>query len=169
VKLAGDWAFYWNHFLKPDAFAQGHPPLTGYRKVPLYWTKYTGDYHLLLWFSAFILIQSLMLAIRFAQEQRIIEGLTHRRQALDKFQDDFLANTFHELRTPLNGIIGIGESLIAGATGVLPRKTIRTLEMIVSSGRRLASLINDILGYRDTRCAGSSAAPTRSTSCLSWY
>lgn len=104
-------------------------------------------YHLSLWFGAFILIQSLMLAIRFAREQRLIEDLTHRLQALDKLKDDFLANTSHELRTPLNGIIGIGESLIAGATGVLPRKTLRNLEMIVSSGRRLASLINDILDY----------------------
>jgi len=104
-------------------------------------------YRLSLWFSVFILIQSLMLAIRFAQEQRIIEGLTKRLQALDKLKDDFLANTSHELRTPINGIIGIGESLIAGATGPLARKTIHNLEMIVSSGRRLASLVNDILDY----------------------
>jgi two-component system, sensor histidine kinase ChiS len=108
-------------------------------------------YHLSLWFSTFILIQSLMLAIRFAQEQRIIEGLTQRLQALDKLKDDFLANTSHELRTPINGIIGIGESLIAGATGVLSRKTLRNLEMIVSSGRRLASLVNDILDYSRLR------------------
>lgn len=104
-------------------------------------------YRLSLWFSVFILIQSLMLAVRFAQEQQIIEGLTKRLQALDKLKDDFLANTSHELRTPINGIIGIAESLIAGATGPLARKTIHNLEMIVSSGRRLASLVNDILDY----------------------
>lgn len=63
----------------------------------------------------------------------------------DKLKDEFLANTSHELRTPLNGIIGLASSLIDGATGPLPEATVINLDMIVSSGRRLTSLVNDIL------------------------
>ncbi|MDF0556352.1 ATP-binding protein, partial [Kamptonema sp. UHCC 0994] len=66
---------------------------------------------------------------------------------LDQLKDEFLANTSHEVRTPLNGIIGIAESLIDGATGELPSTTQSNLQLIVSSGRRLASLINDILDF----------------------
>lgn len=68
-------------------------------------------------------------------------------QQLDKLKDEFLANTSHELRTPLNGIIGIAESLIDGATGSLPDKTVSNLALIVSSGRRLSNLVNDILDF----------------------
>lgn len=68
-------------------------------------------------------------------------------QQLDKLKDEFLANTSHELRTPLNGIIGIAESLVDGATGQLPDKTIANLSLIVSSGRRLSNLVNDILDF----------------------
>jgi two-component system sensor histidine kinase ChiS len=70
---------------------------------------------------------------------------------LDKLKDQFLANTSHELRTPLNGIIGIAESLIDGVTGKLPETTISNLAMIVSSGRRLSNLVNDILDFSQLR------------------
>lgn len=71
--------------------------------------------------------------------------MLHHLKQVDKLKDDFLANTSHELRTPLNGIIGLAESLIDGIDGELPDKAKRTLSMVVTSGRRLASLINDIL------------------------
>ncbi len=66
---------------------------------------------------------------------------------VDLLKDEFLSKTSHELRTPLNGIIGISESLINGATGPLPEETVQNLTMIVSSGRRLSSLVNDILDF----------------------
>ena len=65
----------------------------------------------------------------------------------DRLKDEFLANTSHELRTPLNGIIGIAESLIDGAAGPVTQKLQSNLAMIVSSGRRLTNLVNDILDY----------------------
>lgn len=102
-------------------------------------------YYLALFFSVFILTESVMLAIKFAREHKIIAELSGKLQTLDKLKDEFLANTSHELRTPLNGIIGIAESLIDGVTGSLPARTNQNLRLIVSSGRRLYSLINDIL------------------------
>lgn len=70
---------------------------------------------------------------------------------LDQVKDEFLANTSHELRTPLNGIIGIAESLMDGAAGDLGPSAQRNLNLIVSSGRRLASLVNDILDFSKLR------------------
>jgi two-component system sensor histidine kinase ChiS len=76
-----------------------------------------------------------------------LEEQNQELQRLDKLKDEFLSNTSHELRTPLNGIIGIAESLIDGATGELPPDTQGNLAMIVSSGRRLGSLVDDLLDF----------------------
>lgn len=67
--------------------------------------------------------------------------------AIDKLKDEFLANTSHELRTPLNGIVGIAETMMEGATGKLDKKQIYHLGMIVSCGRRLINLVNDLLDF----------------------
>ncbi|MDM8567086.1 cache domain-containing protein, partial [Candidatus Halobeggiatoa sp. HSG11] len=66
---------------------------------------------------------------------------------MDKLKDEFLANTSHELRTPLNGIIGIAESLRDGVAGELPKIAKTNLTMIISSGKRLSNLVNDILDF----------------------
>ncbi|WP_036030317.1 response regulator [Leptolyngbya sp. PCC 6406] len=83
----------------------------------------------------------------FATLEHQNEELKH----LDQLKDEFLANTSHELRTPLNGIIGIAESLIDGATGELPPGTQANLGLIASSGRRLSSLVNDLLDFSKLR------------------
>lgn len=76
-----------------------------------------------------------------------LEAKNKKLQELDQLKDEFLANTSHELRTPLNGIIGLAESLIEGVTGELPDLTKANLAMIVSSGKRLSHLVNDILDF----------------------
>ena len=87
--------------------------------------------------------------ITFNGEQAMLSAFfdISNRKRMEELKDEFLANTSHELRTPLNGIIGIAESLIDGATGKLPEKTISNLAMVVSSGRRLSNLVNDILDF----------------------
>lgn len=97
--------------------------------------------------TLFIVAQSVMLAIKFANEHKMVEALSQRLQISDRLKDEFLANTSHELRTPLNGIIGICDSLIDGIAGSLPDRTRANLKLISSSARRLASLIDDILDY----------------------
>jgi signal transduction histidine kinase/class 3 adenylate cyclase/ActR/RegA family two-component response regulator len=80
-----------------------------------------------------------------------LEQQNEELKRLDKLKNEFLANTSHELRTPLNGIIGIAESLIDGATGELPQTTQTNLQLIISSGRRLANLVNDIIDFSKLR------------------
>ncbi len=74
-----------------------------------------------------------------------LESLNRELSRIDTLKDEFLANTSHELRTPIAGIVGIAESLIEGAAGSLDPRTVPNLAMIVTSGKRLAHLINDIL------------------------
>lgn len=96
--------------------------------------------------------QSLALARRYSQAFTTVEQLFGEREEhilalsrMDRLKDEFLANTSHELRTPLNGIIGLAESLNAGAAGPLNEQARANLEMISGSGRRLHNLVNDIL------------------------
>ncbi|WP_282124130.1 tetratricopeptide repeat protein [Algibacter mikhailovii] len=76
------------------------------------------------------------------EKQRVIE-----LEKIDKLKDEFLANTSHELRTPLNGIIGLSESLKDGSAGKLSKQALENLDMIVSSGKRLTTLVNDLLDF----------------------
>ena len=85
-----------------------------------------------------------------AQKEKLAKQ-NEELQHLDQLKDEFLANTSHELRTPLNGIIGIAESLIDGATGEISARTQTNLQLIISSGRRLSSLVNDILDFSKLR------------------
>lgn len=108
-------------------------------------------YYLSLFFLGFILIHSLMLAIKFSQEHRTVAMLSEKLKVVDRLKDEFLANTSHELRTPINGIIGVAESLIHGAAGPLSKNARQNLGLIVSSGKRLSTLINDVLDFSKLR------------------
>ena len=98
--------------------------------------------------------QSCVLALRFSSALNSTESLSSELQekniSLAKFnilKDEFFANTSHEIRTPLSGIIGITESMIAGATGTLPKAAVQNLQMVVASSQRLTTLVNDILDF----------------------
>ncbi len=74
-------------------------------------------------------------------------GMVDSIKQSNALKDEFLANTSHELRTPLNGIIGLAESMLAGAAGKLSTVQEQNLDLIVLSGRRLANLVNDLLDF----------------------
>jgi PAS domain S-box-containing protein len=82
------------------------------------------------------------------EQERLV---TERLRQVDKLKDEFLANTSHELRTPLNGIIGLAESLAAGAAGQVNQQQASNLSLITASGKRLAALVNDILDFSKLR------------------
>jgi PAS domain S-box-containing protein len=60
-------------------------------------------------------------------------------------KSDFLANMSHELRTPLNSVIGFSEVLQDQMFGTINEKQQEYVNNILTSGRHLLSLINDIL------------------------
>ena len=102
----------------------------------------------------FFFVQSIALArmfskafLRIASLSGELEEQNRHLTRLDELKDEFLANTSHELRTPLNGIIGITESLLEGVTGALPEETRQNLRLVSAGGRRLSSLVNDILDF----------------------
>lgn len=70
--------------------------------------------------------------------------LNERLQQIDQLKDQFLANTSHELRTPLLGIIGLSESLLDREAESAKQED---LSMIISSGKRLSGLVDDILDF----------------------
>ena len=72
-----------------------------------------------------------------AENRRILEA--------NRLKSEFLANMSHELRTPLNAIIGFAELLHAGAVPADSPKHHEFLGHIVTSGRHLLQLINDVL------------------------
>ena len=72
-------------------------------------------------------------------------GLYRKLETASRAKSDFLANMSHELRTPLNAIIGFSEVLLEQMFGPLNAKQAEYLGDIVTSGRHLLLLINDIL------------------------
>ena len=85
------------------------------------------------------------LAIQNARLFREIEEKSRQVEAANRHKSEFLANVSHELRTPLNAIIGFSEVLLEKMFGELNEKQSEYVGDILSSGRHLLSLINDIL------------------------
>ncbi len=105
-----------------------------------------GELHI---FGILILhfLQAIILAKRFSQALYDATRLSDKLLALDRLKDEFLANTSHELRTPLNAMISITDGLSMGSEGDLNEMQKSSLNMVSASGKRLVTLINDILDY----------------------
>jgi signal transduction histidine kinase/HAMP domain-containing protein len=76
------------------------------------------------------------------------EELVNANEQLEKtsrMKSAFLANMSHELRTPLNSIIGFAEILKDKMFGELNERQDKYLSHILTSGRHLLQLINNIL------------------------
>jgi signal transduction histidine kinase len=84
-------------------------------------------------------------AIANAHLFREIEEKSRLLEVANQHKSEFLASMSHELRTPLNAIIGFSEVLLQRMFGELNPKQDEYLQDVLSSGRHLLSLINDIL------------------------
>src|SRR5438094_2226426 len=74
-----------------------------------------------------------------------LEEQNRRVQEANRLKSEFLANMSHELRTPLNGIIGFAELMHDGRVGPVSAQHQEYLADILSSGKHLLQLINDVL------------------------
>lgn len=88
-------------------------------------------------------IKDRQLALEKERAEREKERADHLVR-VDQLKDQFLANTSHELRTPLHGIVGISEALFDQSQDPDQREN---LSMIIASGKRLTSLVNDLLDF----------------------
>ena len=79
------------------------------------------------------------------RKNRELEEQNLRVQEANRMKSEFLANMSHELRTPLNGIIGFTEFLIGEKPGPLNPKQREYLTDVLTSGKHLLQLINDVL------------------------
>lgn len=95
----------------------------------------------------FIFSQSFILSMKFSKAFSDVERYSTQLLSLDRMKDEVLVNTSQEFRSPLNGIIGIAESMIDGAIGEINSSQKSNLALILSSGKRLSSLVNDIIDF----------------------
>ena len=90
--------------------------------------------------------QQMEQAIHEAETARhLAERDRQRAEDADKAKTRFMANMSHELRTPLNAIIGYNEIMLGGMVGAFTPKQTDLLRRMQQNGRRLLSLINDVL------------------------
>ena len=83
-----------------------------------------------------------LLEERVAERTRELNEAKAQAEAADHAKSEFLANTSHEVRTPLNAILGMATFL---AESNLEREQKRQAQTIVTAGRSLMSLLNDII------------------------
>jgi signal transduction histidine kinase len=79
------------------------------------------------------------------RSNKLLFEANRQLRAATEAKSAFLAHMSHELRTPLNAINGFSDLLLGGVAGEINNQQRQCLEDILSSGKHLLSLINDIL------------------------
>lgn len=124
----------------PESTDRNHgvaPQRRGIPRGACNWPLRLGDRH---YFNAFLR--------DITERKRAEEELRQAKEAAETAnyaKSDFLAKMSHELRTPLNSIIGFSEMLQDKTFGALNEKQHRYVSNVLTSGRGLLQLINDIL------------------------
>jgi signal transduction histidine kinase len=103
---------------------------------------------------------------RVEQLAQMNDVLAAARQEADRANQEkstFLSNMSHELRTPLNGIIGFGHILSSNKFASRPEERQRFAQHIVTSGKHLLNLVNEILDLAKIEAGGATLvlAPVR--------
>ena len=86
-------------------------------------------------------------AVENAQLYDEVQRAYTQLRAADKMKSDFLNTISHELRTPLAPILGYCDLLLSGSMGQLPPSSLRGLQAILTSAKRLHSVIESLLVF----------------------
>lgn len=78
-----------------------------------------------------------------ARQNEELKIAKEKAEESDRLKTAFLANVSHEIRTPMNGILGFAELL--KSPDLTGDQQHRYIEVIDQSGRRMLSIINDIV------------------------
>jgi sensor histidine kinase YesM len=89
------------------------------------------------------------------------EKLAAKLQRADKLKDQFLANTSHELRNPLHGILNMSEAVLEREQRLLRPASVKDLETVLSVGRRMSLMLNDLLDVMSLREGSPRMQPGR--------
>lgn len=76
------------------------------------------------------------------ENEKLLEIAKVKAEEASRAKSEFIANVSHEIRTPMNAILGFSEWLHDNVTNELHKSYLHT---VMSSGRNLLTLINDIL------------------------
>jgi signal transduction histidine kinase/ActR/RegA family two-component response regulator len=82
------------------------------------------------------------LEARVRERTAALAEATQRAEHATRAKGEFLANLSHEIRTPMSGVIGLAELLVATPLDAHQQELAQT---VLSSGRRLLGVINNIL------------------------
>ncbi|WP_429844392.1 ATP-binding protein [Brevibacillus sp. FIR094] len=66
-------------------------------------------------------------------------------QRMNDHKDQFLANTSHEFKNPLHSILNMSQSVLNRERHLLQERSIKELETVISVGRRLTLILNDLI------------------------
>ena len=79
----------------------------------------------------------------YARQQELVE----RMRSVDELKTVFLATASHELRTPVTAIVGFSSLLLGQWDGMTPEQGRGLMERVLSNGRRLETLIEQLLDF----------------------
>ena len=74
-----------------------------------------------------------------------LAALRRKAEECDRLKSNFFNRITHDLRTPLNGILGYTQILKSGFLSPLTDEQLNGIDVIERSGKRLLTMINDIL------------------------
>ncbi|WP_120461932.1 hybrid sensor histidine kinase/response regulator [Paenibacillus aceti] len=72
-------------------------------------------------------------------------------QRMNNHKDQFLANTSHEFKNPLHSIMNMSQSVLKRERHLLQDRSIRELETVLTVGRRLTFILNDLIDVMSLR------------------